>query len=246
MVLLIAVVVAGTNYLVYPTFIKRDLQLVEVPVANRTLNETTQIDETMLTSVAIAVDYIPSQIITDKEAILNMYVQRGTSIPANGFFYGEQLTTVEEMFGENYAKLDDGKSIYALEYDAKNNVGGTFKKGLYVNIYYVQDYESSYGTKEAVFGQIAEKAKILDVDAEKNVLILEVNGEDISYFEICSKYGKVIPSVDSYSNTIDKSTDFYDIDELKYYLDDKARIYDNDYNYYVEETPEPETPVEGQ
>lgn len=245
-VLIIAVIIAGTNYLVYPTFIKRDLQLVEVPVANRTLDETTQIDETMLSSVAIAIDYIPSQIITDKEAILNKYVQRGTSIPANGFFYDEQLTTVDVLFGENYANLADGKSMYALEYDAKNNVGSSFKKGMYINLYYIQDYESNYGTKEAVFGQLAEKVKVLDIDKEKNVMIIEVDGSDISYLEVCAKYGKVIPSIDSYSNAPEEFNDFYDIEELKYYISDKSRIYDTEYNEYIEPVEEPANQPEAQ
>lgn len=243
-VLLIAILVAGTNYLVYPTFIKRDLNLVEVPVANKPITEATKVDETMLSTVAIAIDYIPANIVTDKEQIINMYVQRGNTIPTNGFFYNEQLTSEEVLFGSTYAGLAEGKVAYNLVYEAKDNIHDSFKKGMYISIYYVQEYEETSTTKHKLFGQIGENIKIIDVDTESQTLVLEVDEKDVSYLKLAESYGELIPSLNSYSNSPEGSNYVYTIEDLKVYLESKSRIYFSDYEEpydYVEVPAEENT-----
>ena len=240
-VFLIAAVIAVANYLVYPLFISKDLELMEIPIAKQTIYEGTEITEDMITTVSISKELLPSGIYLYSEYIVGRYVEQNTTIPTNGFFYAESLTDHESALGGTHKELEEGQYAYTLEVDDRF-FQTSFKVGQRVNIYFYcwnsietgegDETTSSLGTIE---GLLLENRKVISLsgdDTTTHYITIAVTEEEMAYLnsavEIATHYqGKVVPIIYYGSDgTNATETMFHDIDELKLYIKEMSNMHE--------------------
>lgn len=243
--IIIAIVIAGTNYLVYPVIIKKQLNLVEIPVAKQTIEETTLITDDMLTTISIAKDYLPLNVETDKENIVGKYSGLNATIAPNGFFYKELLTNDISLYGNTFHSLNDGEWAYTIAVSSKNNQNNLLNEGEYISVFYYEEYENDDYTKAYEVGQLAENVRILNVSSAVNdaqYVTLAIPEKDVAYFTLAEQYGHIYPVVNYASNSKDGHiTDVYDIESTKSMLKDKNMIIE-----HVQEEAMPEVIVNGE
>lgn len=232
-VIILAVLIAATNYLVYPLFIKRQLNIIEVPVATTTLSETTKIDESMITYVEMVDDYLPSGVALTKEYLIGKYVKEDCTIAENGFFYAEYLSDTETALGKIYRELNEGEVAYNLAVSAKYMENNAIIEGQYIAVYVHIPHETEAG-KEYIFGQIADNVRVLAISEDKTVVTLALQEDDVAYFNLAALMGNnsngedttiFLPTVNSGSDTNEYSfNSAYDINSLRGYIADNNNI----------------------
>ena len=173
LLIVVALFIAGTKYLIYPVFIKKNLDLIEVPVAISKISGQSVIDNTMITTMSISKSTLPVNVITNKDNIVGKYVADGYSIPTNGFFYSESVVDEGSAFGKIYSSLEEGEIAYTLEVENPHGSRPILKKGQHINLYYYQEYENEldgvYRLDHAVTATQKKILKAFNMDA-RNVL----------------------------------------------------------------------------
>lgn len=218
-IIIVALVVALANYLLYPTFIKKDMQLIEVPIAVQPIGPGTKISEEFLTTKLTNADMIPDNIVYDKQEVINKYVCANYTIPTNGFIYTETITTEKEALGVVYYKLEEGQVAYTIKVEANQYRDGKFKVGQNVDVYFRAEIPQKSG-KDYLVGKLDNNVKIINITGDGDVfLTLSLNEEDLKYYLIAEKVGEIIPVIEI--KQVD-AQEIYSEDSLRQYLETKA------------------------
>ena len=231
LIIFVAVVIAGTNYLIYPTFIKKQLNLVDVPVALVEIQENVPITKDMIGTISIDKTFLPTNIVTDKELIVDMYVAEKNTIPVNGFFYANSLVDAPKALGKTFANLNENEYAYAIELSNAYKETSIFKENQKINVYYYEEYENELGTKAYMVGQLAENVRIVNIigdekTGKQSYVILALNEEQFGNFVLAGQYGTLVPALNWQSNGLDfKPTDFYNINNLIAHLEEQSTIF---------------------
>lgn len=224
-IIIIACLVALANYLLYPVFIKKDMQLIEVPIAKTTISQGTLITNEMVATILTNKDVIPENIIFAKEDIVGKYAKANYTLAANSFFYNEMVANEKEALGTVYYKLEEGEIAYTLFVDEKFNVDSKFKVGQYIDLYYRGLVPSEAGASYLI-GKLASNVKIINIveDDSKTYLTLAVSEKNLAYYVVAEELGTVIPIIDFEANGIFKQKEIYDENSLKEYLEGESSI----------------------
>lgn len=226
-VIIIAIIIAGTNYLVYPLFIKKDMQLVEVPVAIAKINEQTKITPELITKVEVVENYLPTNVIRDEKQILGKYVTNDSAIATGGFFYNDLIADEMYIMGDAMNKLKEDEFAYSIQVDSKNVLNVDFKVGHLINVYFDSTYNDENNILHHVFGQIAENKRIIAINEDRTNITLALNEDEIAYFGLAEDFSnsRLIPCL--YYDSLgeyDAHTEYYDINGMRNYIDEKSTI----------------------
>lgn len=224
LIVLIAVVIALANYLLYPVFIKKDMQLIEVPVVNVTINPGTKITEDMLDVQLTNKDMIPENVVLTKEEIIGNYTTINYTVPQKGFIYKEALSSEKQTLGNIYYGLSDGQVAYTIKMDAYQYKDGKFKVGQFIDIYFRSEIPQKAG-KDYVVGKLQNNVKIISISQDDGTYItLAMSQEDLKYYLIAEKIGEIIPVLDIEANGIESEEQVFSEDSTRQYLDTKATV----------------------
>ena len=224
-VIIVACLVALANYLLYPTFIKKDLELIEVPIALTTISSGTLITDEMVTTILTNKDVIPENITFAKEEIVGKYVKANYTLPANSFFYNESIAKEKDALGNIYYKLSEGEMAYTLLFEEKYNIDSKFKVGQYIDLYYQGVVPSDVGANYLI-GKLDSNIRIINlvVDDSETYLTLAIKEDDLAYYAIAEELGNIIPTVDYQANGIFDQKEIYDENSLREYLEGESYI----------------------
>lgn len=231
-VILVALLVAGTNYLIYPLFIKKQLNIVTVPIATEKIGESTKITEDMIEEMEIIDGYLPENVVTDKEKLVGLYVKQGCVVATKGFFYTEFLANEKQTLGTIYSNLKENEYAYNLAVDDRWTKNGNIQQGQTINLYFTYSYLDEQEIVHNVFGQLAENVRVIAVSEEKTVLTLAVPEEDLAYIKLTEEIiaqckdgvsHQIIPMAyfDS-ANNLSYNTEYYDIQQTRSWINDTA------------------------
>ena len=249
-VIAIALLIAGTNYLVYPLFIKKSMNVVSVPVAVESINEATRIEETMITEMEIIDGFLPANVITNKNQLEGLYVKKGAIVPKNGFFYKDYLSTEEQTLGTMFSSLKQGEYAYNLSTSSRWVINDNIRVGQYINLYITfnylnnsaEDAPSDYRVQgmnydiKNVYGQLAENVRVIAISSDKSVITLALSEEQLAQVTLAEQYldstrinnqvsGYIIPLIYFDSNqTQGYNTEYYDINQTINWIMNKSEI----------------------
>jgi len=238
-VFVVALLIALTNYMVYPIFISKDLDLSEIPIAKDTIAEGTLITEEMLSSVSISAELLPPGIYLSKDAIIGMYVGADTSIPKGGFFYDEQLSIEEDAMGSIHSKLVEGEFAYAIPLEERYFQDDSLKEGQYVDFFFYtyEDIEEDSGTTfdAPVFGMLAKGVRVLSISGGEGETYVTValSEENLSYFQIAEQWnvkngGSIYPLLNFSSDGLSEDESlYYNEDALHAWLKAHSNVFEN-------------------
>lgn len=222
LIVLVAVLVALSNYLLYPVFIKKDMQLIEVPVVNVTITPGTKITEEMLSTQLTNKDMIPENVVLSKDEVVGNYTTVNYTIPQKGFIYKEALSSERQTFGDIFYGLSNETVAYTVKVDAHQYVDGKFKVGQLIDIYFRCEVPQESG-KDYVVGKLQNNVKIISVTSNDGVyLTLEISQKDLEYYLIAEKIGEIIPVLDGEVKGEDIEGRVFATEATRQYLETKA------------------------
>ena len=233
--LFVAIIIAGANYLLYPTFIKNDMQIIEIPVLVEKVTAGTQITTEMLDTYITSKDMIPATVVLNKEDVIGKYVKSNYTIDANTFISLGALSTEKDTLGQIYYRLNNDEFAYTIKVATLSNADKKLKVGQYVDIFYYErintvenendDLKAEDIVRKELVGVLDNAVKIVNVASndDSSIITVAINEEDIAYYIIASKLGELTPMVSTKSkdeHTLEK----YDETIMRDYLDSKSNI----------------------
>lgn len=156
----LVVLFVGYNYRV-----NNAIDTQAIPYAKVTISATTQITQEMVGTTEVLRSLITSNknLISNMGNIINttipMCVQVGTSVPAGGFFYTEQIDQCNAINNNALRNMPDGYRAVALEVNLQSTYGNSLFPGDYIDIY----VKMSSTEGKIIYGQFISKLPILDV-----------------------------------------------------------------------------------
>ena len=216
LIVLIAFSIVLTNYMVYPTFIEKKLQIMEVPTVKETISENTRITEEMISMVSMPKSLLSEGALTDKDDILNLYSRSGYCLPAGSFFYKEALSKEKETSSRYEEKLLPSETVYVLLCDSAYLKACDIRTGQKVDLFY-SEYNAS--SNKAAFGLLEKGVSILHIEevSEKESLIsLAVSKDGLQYLYVAESCGKISPHPDLTDSDI---SEIYSVSDTRKLLD---------------------------
>lgn len=228
-----AIIIAGLNFVIYPTFIKKDMGLIEIPVATVEIPSGTQITSEMLTETLINPESLPANVETDKTKIVGMYVKEDHTIDMSTFFSKEALATEKDKLGDIFYKLNENEYAFTLKVSGISNADSKFKVGQYIDVMYqemivAQDENNENVTMNKVLtGILDNNVRIVYVSKgdESTTITVAVEPDELAYYITANKMGELLPTLSSYAKIADHTSDIYDENMTRQYLDTMSVTY---------------------
>lgn len=174
----IIVLYAGYNWRV-----TKSVQPVKIPYATTTMLAGTKITEDKIAYTSVPKDMISNMtnLQTDLNQIRGKLVCYDSKIPANGFFFSENMITEEEMPDSVFSNIQDGYTIYRLAVDYDSTYANSIFPENSIDLYMSMKVEEDEG--KLVFGRFISSIRVLAVKDKdgKNVFADKDNPTEPSY-----------------------------------------------------------------
>lgn len=132
----------------------------KVPYAVREILATEEIKEEDIKWTEVNSAFLKNaDIILSKEALVGKYISTGTSIPAGGAFYKNQVVEKSQLPNTIFDEIADGYTIYALSVNNHTTYGNTMHPGTSIDLYMKAIDENG----KIMFGKLIEGIEILAV-----------------------------------------------------------------------------------
>lgn len=243
-VIVIALLIAGTYYLIVPLFINQKLNVITVPVAVERIPEATRITSEMYQEMEIIDGYLPNNVITDSTKLNGLYVKKGTMIAKDGFFYVDYLANEEQTLGTIYTNLEDGEYAYNLQTSERWVTNDNISVGQYINLYVSFNYLSmdddiakanNIEQINSVFGQLLENVRVIAMSEDRTIITLACKEEQIGKIRLAEHFinnarissvmeGEIIPMTYFDSNlTLNYETQYFDMNQTEDWIMEKSQ-----------------------
>lgn len=156
----IIVLYVGYNYRV-----SHAVETVSIPYAKKTITATTEITKDNVGTIEV----LQSMVTSNKTLISNINnvvstttpycVNTGTSIPAGGFFYTEQVALCTSIANNPLKNMPDGYKPFSLAVNLHSTFGNSMYPGDYIDLYLKMQSEDG----KLIYGKFISKLPILDV-----------------------------------------------------------------------------------
>lgn len=172
---------AVLSYVLFQMALADAVDLVKVPFANKTLYAHQMIRDEDLEFREIPSVYVQSDVLLDKEQIVEHYVDLSSKIPQGSLFYEDFLVGEEEVEGLPALRLKEGQMAYPIEMDLLKSSGATLSVNQRVDVFMT-----------FVDKKVKEKPTTVEC-LLKNVRIINV--KDRNGLNIGEEEAKEVPSV---------------------------------------------------
>lgn len=229
LVIVIAVLIAGINYLCYPVLLDIKLATVAVPVARVELSPYTVIETADISYIQVPKTYLPEHVIMDSASLKEQMVKPEHTIAAGAFFYDTALCSPKQLAGQ----LDDSTELpqwtYSLAVDELSSTNDNLKAGQFVDLFFTGQ-KLDNGIKKTVMGLLCEHVAIAAVyGSESNsasttghirYVVLRLDQAQYDYVSRAVELGSITPAIGRYAASIDYQPDnYYNTALTKAYID---------------------------
>ena len=133
---------------------------IKVPYAKKTIAATEQITEDDIGFVEVNSKLLKTaDIVRNKGELVGMYVTTGTSIPAGGLFYKNQVVKKSELPNSDFDDIEDGFTIYVLSVNNHTTYGNSIYPGDKIDLY----LKATDDNNKVMFGKFIESITVLNV-----------------------------------------------------------------------------------
>ena len=149
-------------YFGYRWRVNQSLSPVQIPYANKTLISGSKIteDDIAYTDVPGSMLKNMGNVVTNVASIKGMLVSYDSKIPANGFFFSENLISEEEMPDSLFSDIEDGYTIVSLAVDSHATYGNSIFPNDSIDLYM---NTTSDDDGLLVFGRFIQSIQVLAV-----------------------------------------------------------------------------------
>lgn len=156
------VVILVILYFLYSSTVSKATQMIEVPVAAKTINPQTQITADDVTYIEVANAAKPDNVLTNENDIVGKYSGVGSTIPEGSMFYNQAVVEKDDLPGSWLTRLEKNSlgeldiPIY-ISVDTTTTYGNSIQPDMYVDI-----YVKAVNEKEVLmFGKMLSNIKVL-------------------------------------------------------------------------------------
>lgn len=148
-------------YFFYNYRVKKAIEPISVPCAKVSIGATSEITADMIDYVKLSSDYLNKNpnIVRNANQLIGKRITTGTTIPANGLFYMDQVVSADELPDAAFANIPDGYTIYSLPVSLEKTNGNTIYPGNYIDLY----LKAIDDDGKLIYGKLVESIKVLDV-----------------------------------------------------------------------------------
>jgi len=145
----------------YTSSIKKETNPLNIPVAARKINATTQITSEDVTYMQVANRMVREGVIRSSSQIIGKYTNINVTIPKGSVFYSDWVVDAEKIPGNWIEQLDyeSGELGYYMDVNIENTLGNNVLPNTYIDIYMKASDEN--GT--TMFGKLLKNIKVLVV-----------------------------------------------------------------------------------
>lgn len=163
----------GVLIFAYNKRIQSAVKTISIPYAKTTIEATGEITSNNIGTIDVLQETIKNNksIITSQSDLISSTtpycVTTGTSVPANAFFYTEQVVPCNTVANNPFKNMPDGYSPVELSVDIHSTYGNSMYPGDYIDLY----VRMTDRTGTVVFGKFIEKIQIADVRDSKGTSV---------------------------------------------------------------------------
>ena len=147
--------------------VKQAITPISVPYAIKDINPSTQITEDMIGMIDVPPAMLQGDVLRNKAAIVDMYAQSDSVIPAGSLFYSRSVVTKEQLPTSILLDYPKNYVLYNLPVNMTTSYSNSIFPGNYIDIYLkvMNRYdESNPGqTDKIMVGKLLENVKVLGV-----------------------------------------------------------------------------------
>lgn len=162
-------------YLFYNWRVKQAVTTTEVCYATQTIPARTEITEDMISTTKVLTTQVSDNMITDCADVKGKYASYASEIPANSFFYNENVMTAEEMPNSAFADIPDGYTIFNYEVDFSRTYGNSIFPNDYIDIYIKMNDDTQ--DDKLIYGKFVQSIKVLAVKDSEGRNVFETTVE---------------------------------------------------------------------
>ena len=156
-------VIAGflVLYFSYNYRVGKAIEPRSIPCAKTEIGATQEITADMIKYVKVSSSFLSKNpnVATNANQLIGKRVSTGTSVPANGLFYIDQVVSPEELPDAAFANIPDGYTIYSLDVNIQKTFGNAIYPGNYIDLY----FKAINNDNKLIYGKLIESIKVLDV-----------------------------------------------------------------------------------
>ena len=152
-------------YFGYTWRVKNSVQPTQIPYATQTFISGTKITESVISYRDVPKSMIKNMtnLVTNKAQIVNKLVSYDSKIPANGFFFAENMITEEEMPDSIFSNIPDGDTIFVLNVTALSTYGNSIFPNDPIDLYMNTVDDDNL----VVYGRLISSIRVLAVRDKK-------------------------------------------------------------------------------
>lgn len=194
------------NVLVFKIVLDKNLDLIEVPVANVTIQPRSKVVKSMITYVQLPRLLVNENVAINEKDILDKYTEIEGKIPKGSLLFKEMLFDEESLPDYPALKLKEGQSAFSLSTDLLKSSGNSFVSNQKVDLY-VTIAEKK---EKPVSDLLLKDVRILNIKDRKgyrmeeeksskvpSVINLAIRDDQMEILRIASKLG----TIDLYATT---------------------------------------------
>lgn len=178
--------ISGISYLGSQVYIDHQLDLVKVPIASTTLSVRTTVTEAHLSWISMPRAYVPTNIITDSDALVGQITRLDGRIEAGAFFTTSSLESPETIKDQATTLLKPGQAVYTLDVDVRSTAGNTLLAHQRVDLYFSLQHQNTL-----LVDKLISNVRILAIKDKQGI---ELNDpKDLPKYVLVAVHADLIP-----------------------------------------------------
>lgn len=148
-------------YIGYSKRVSNAISPVLVPCAKVPIGGTVEITQDMIDYVKVSQNFLDStnnSVVLNANYLVGKTVKAGSSIPANGLFYYNQVISKEKLPDAVFQNIPDGYTIFNLDVTSSDAIVSEIYPGTYIDLY----FSATDDNGKKIYGPFINHIEVLD------------------------------------------------------------------------------------
>ena len=160
-------------YVGYNYRINQKVELVEVPMASKTIQPRTLIDNTMIEEKKLPSEFLVGTYYKSRDDIVGKYSNYNTVIAAGSLFYTELVVEESALPSATYLDVDEGDTLIIYKVNMDSTYANSMMPGDSIKVYFKARGDSG----EIMFGKFLDNVEILAMKDSSGRHVFENSAE---------------------------------------------------------------------
>lgn len=173
----------------HPWQMEKDLSMVQIPVAKKTLYYRTEITEKDLVYLKLPKAFVTEEMILDQEEIIGKVVSENFMIAEGSFFNKEMIDDTSVIQDKAVFSLKKGQAAYSINTDFIQTLGSTLQINQKIDLYCM----ISNRNESPLVDLLVEAVRIIDIKDRKGLALDDPQGTGVAGVIVVAVDQSLIP-----------------------------------------------------